>query len=118
MRSSVRTIAISALAAASVFSFVLLPSAACAADCWGAAADRVSIGPDGARISARVTVPGASHESLVAAGLSVSVVDAEDPGDGGRGLAFVVGGAGALAAPRQFFRGSFWSHDSLYASSC
>ncbi|MBM4268853.1 MAG: hypothetical protein FJ144_19935 [Deltaproteobacteria bacterium] len=78
MRSSARTIAISALAAASLVSFVLLPSVARAADCWGAAADRVSIGPDGARVSARVTVPGASHESLVASGLSVSVVDAED----------------------------------------
>ena len=44
-------------------------------------------------------------------------INAENLGDGGRGLAFAVGGDGALSAMGQLFWGSVRSHTPLYAAA-
>lgn len=50
-----------------------------AAECFGGTADLIRLRPGGARFKGSVTVPGASHESLVGPdGLAIRIYDAED----------------------------------------
>lgn len=81
MRNLERTSAFLALVAATcAIVAVSGATAAYAADCFGGSAQLIRLRPGGLRLAGTITVPGASHESVLgSAGLGIRVYDAEDP---------------------------------------
>lgn len=68
------------LAVLSSFLTLGLAEESSAADCWGGTANRVGITARNVTYRGTVTVPGATHDTLIGAdGLTVEVVDAADP---------------------------------------